>query len=74
LLWGTGGSSSGDYPGDGEDDHLGSSSSKFPWARNKARTDIRYFLTQRSIQSFVYLLNQCREEHTVHFLEVLSVE
>eukprot|EP00537_Pseudo-nitzschia_pungens_P010027 CAMPEP_0172390518 /NCGR_PEP_ID=MMETSP1061-20121228/7143_1 /TAXON_ID=37318 /ORGANISM="Pseudo-nitzschia pungens, Strain cf. pungens" /LENGTH=663 /DNA_ID=CAMNT_0013120917 /DNA_START=230 /DNA_END=2221 /DNA_ORIENTATION=+ len=35
----------------------------------KARTDIRYFLTQRSIQSFVYLLNQCREEHTVRWLE-----
>jgi hypothetical protein len=43
-----------------------------PWRRNKARTDIRYFLTQRSIQSFVYLLNQCREEHTVQFLEVSS--
>jgi len=36
----------------------------------KARTDIRNFLTQRSIQSFVYLLNQCREEHTVRWLEV----
>jgi hypothetical protein len=36
----------------------------------KARTDIRIFLTQRSIQSFVYLLNQCREEHTVRWLEV----
>jgi len=35
----------------------------------KARTDIRNFLTQRSIQSFVYLLNQCREEHTVQWLE-----
>ena len=57
-----------DYPSDYEGDS--SSSSSFPWARNKARTDIRYFLTQRSIQSFVYLLNQCREEHTVHYLEV----
>lgn len=36
----------------------------------KARTDVRNFLTQRSIQSFVYLLNQCREEHTVRWLEV----
>jgi len=35
----------------------------------KTRTDIRNFLTQRSIQSFVYLLNQCREEHTVRWLE-----
>lgn len=36
----------------------------------KARTDIRNFLTQRSIQSFVFLLNQCHEEHTVRWLEV----
>jgi len=35
----------------------------------KARTDVRNFLTQRSIQSFVFLLNQCREEHTVRWLE-----
>lgn len=35
----------------------------------KSRTDIRNFLTQRSIQSFVYLLNQCREDHTVRWLE-----
>jgi len=35
----------------------------------KSRTDVRNFLTQRSIQSFVFLLNQCREEHTVRFLE-----
>ena len=40
------------------------------WVRNKARTDIRNFLTQRSIQSFAYLLNQCREEHTIRWLEV----
>lgn len=36
----------------------------------KSRTDIRNFLTQRSIQSFAFLLNQCREEHTVRWLEV----
>jgi len=35
----------------------------------KSRTDVRIFLTQRSIQSFVFLLNQCREEHTVRWLE-----
>jgi len=39
------------------------------WVRNKARTDIRNFLTQRSIQSFVYLVKQCREEHTSRWLE-----
>jgi len=36
---------------------------------SKSRTDVRNFLTQRSIQSFVFLLNQCREEHTVRWLE-----
>jgi hypothetical protein len=40
----------------------------------KARTDIRNFLTQRSIQSFVHLLNLCREEHTVRWLEVSFVK
>ena len=35
-----------------------------------SRTDVRTLLTQRSIQSFVYLLNQCHEEHTVRWLEV----
>lgn len=39
-------------------------------ARNKARTDVRNFLTQRAIQSFVYLLNQCRDPHTVNWMEV----
>lgn len=38
--------------------------------RNRARTDLRNFLTQRSIQSFVYLLNQCHDGHTVGWLEV----
>ena len=47
--------------GSSRDDALG---------RNKARTDVRNFLTQRSIQSFVYLLNQVRDEQTVRFLEV----
>jgi hypothetical protein len=41
-------------------------------ARNKARTDVRNFLTQRAIQSFVYLLNQCRDPHTVNWMEVRS--
>lgn len=35
-----------------------------------SRTDLRQFLTQRSIQSFVFLLNQCKEGHTVRWLEV----
>mmetsp|Transcript_62720 Transcript_62720/g.70207 ORF Transcript_62720/g.70207 Transcript_62720/m.70207 type:complete len:655 (-) Transcript_62720:198-2162(-) len=45
------------------------SSSDEVWVRNKARTDIRNFLTQRSIQSFVYLVKECREEHTSRWLE-----
>jgi hypothetical protein len=39
-------------------------------ALNKARTDIRNFLTQRAIQSFVGLLIHCRDEATVRWLEV----
>ena len=39
-------------------------------ALNKARTDIRNFLTQRSIQSFIFLLHQCRDGATVRWLEV----
>ncbi len=36
------------------------------------RTDLRQFLTQRSIQSFVFLLNQCQEGATVRWLEVCT--
>lgn len=39
-------------------------------ALNKARTDIRNFLTQRAIQSFLFLLTTCRDEATVHWMEV----
>jgi hypothetical protein len=39
-------------------------------ARNRLRTDPRNFLTQRSIQSFVFLIDQCKEEHTVRWMEV----
>lgn len=41
-------------------------------ARNLKRTDIRNFLTQRALQSFVFLLAQCRDEATVHWLEVFT--
>ena len=37
---------------------------------NKARTDIRNFLTQRAIQSFLFLLSHCRDTATVRWLEV----
>jgi len=36
---------------------------------NVRRTDFRNFLTQRSLQSFIYLLNSCRDPHTVRWLE-----
>lgn len=51
------------------DPYEGSFKGRDGMERNKARMDLRNFLTQRSIQSFVYLLNQCREEHTVRWLE-----
>merc|ERR1719232_597481 len=35
----------------------------------KARTCIKNFLTQRSIQSFMFLQEQCRDPHTVDWLE-----
>lgn len=38
-------------------------------SKNKARTDLRNFLTQRSIQSFVYLLNQVHDVHTRNWIE-----
>ena len=37
---------------------------------NKARTDIRNFLTQRALQSFTFLLSHCRDTATVRWLEV----
>jgi hypothetical protein len=39
-------------------------------ARNKKRTDVRLFLTQRAIQSFVHLLLETRDPHTVRWIEV----
>jgi len=38
-------------------------------ARLNARTCIRNFLTQRSIQSFMFLQEQCRDPHTVDWIE-----
>jgi hypothetical protein len=40
------------------------------YALNKARTDIRNFLTQRSLQSFLFLLSTCRDSATVRWIEV----
>lgn len=38
-------------------------------ARNKARTDVRNFLTQRALQSFIHLLVETRDPHTVTWME-----
>ena len=53
-------------------DHDGSSYED-ALARNKARTDVRNFLTQRAIQSFIFLLDQCRDPHTIAWVEVSFV-
>ena len=37
---------------------------------NVRRTDVRLFLTQRAMQSFIHLLIACRDPHTVRWLEV----
>lgn len=38
-------------------------------ARNKARTDVCNFLTQRAMQSFIHLLIETRDPHTVTWME-----
>jgi len=38
-------------------------------ARNKARTCIKQFLTQRSVQSFMHVLSEVRDPHTVQWME-----
>lgn len=38
--------------------------------RSQLRMDVRNFLTQRAVQSFMFLLDSCRDPHTVKWLEV----
>lgn len=38
-------------------------------ARNNARTCVKSFLTQRAIQSFMYLCETCRDPHSVRWME-----
>lgn len=52
----------------GEYDHDGSHSDAL--AHNLRRTDPKIFLTQRAIQSFIYLLISTRDPHTVKWMEV----
>jgi hypothetical protein len=42
-------------------------------AHNMARTCVRTFLTQRAIQSFMFLLDSCRDPHTVKWFEVSAL-
>jgi hypothetical protein len=41
-------------------------------AHSRKRTDVRLFLTQRSIQSFIHLLLETRDPHTVRWIEVMN--
>ena len=38
-------------------------------ARNDARTCVKGFLTQRAIQSFMFLLEECRDPHSGKWIE-----
>ena len=40
-----------------------------PLERNIARTCVQRFLTQRAVQSFMFLCAECRDPHTVRWLE-----
>merc|ERR1719223_1981021 len=40
-----------------------------PFGKNKAKGGPRQFLTQRAIQSFMYLLSTQRDPHTINYLE-----
>eukprot|EP00978_Attheya_sp_CCMP212_P008044 scaffold18738_cov57-Attheya_sp.AAC.4 len=41
-------------------------------ARNLARTCVRQFLTQRALQSFMFLLAECRDPHTCAWIEEVT--
>jgi len=40
--------------------------------RNVERTNLRRFLTQRSVQSFMFLCQECRDPHTIRWLDEFS--
>ena len=40
-----------------------------PLGRNLARTCVRSFLTQPSVQYFMFLLSQCLDPHTIKWIE-----
>lgn len=55
---------------DDEDDSVDYERYKAALEHNTRRTDVRIFLTQRALQSFINLLITCRDPHTVRWLEV----
>lgn len=55
---------------DDDDDSWDYDSYQQALIHNQLRTDVRIFLTQRALQSFIYLLLTCRDPHTVRWLEV----
>ena len=58
------------YDNDNGDDSLDFDSYEQAWLHNQRRTDVRIFLTQRALQSFIYVLLSFRDPHTVKWLEV----
>ena len=58
------GSGSGGSEEDGDKDYQDA------FARNRKRTDVHLFLTQRAIQSFAHLLMETRDPHTVRWITV----
>lgn len=59
---------------DSNDDPIDYERYKAALEHNTRRTDVRLFLTQRAMQSFINLLITCRDPHTVRWLEVRKRE
>jgi len=53
----------------GGDSSSPSSQRQIIMARNNARTCVKSFLTQRAIQSFMFLLEECRDPHSGKWVE-----
>jgi len=52
-----------------DDENIDPKEAKEAMERNKKRTCIHHFLTQRSIQSFMFLAEQVRDPHTADWIE-----
>jgi len=69
-LFGGGASSNRNSNDDDGDESIRFRSYEEAMAHNRKRTDVRIFLTQRAIQSFISLLISTRDPHTVRWMEV----